>query len=127
MSQSVYRDDARAQCTPDGGIAEVAMQAAPPAVGALSNRVEVSIAGMTCGHCVSSVRGALEALPGADVHRVEIGSASVSLKPGATSASSLLEAIRAAGYQASIGPVVASSAKPGLPQAPRGGGCCSTR
>lgn len=127
MSQSASRDSAGAHCTPDGGIAEVAMQAAHPTVDPVPNRVELSIAGMTCGHCVSSVRKVLEALPGVNVHRVEIGSASVSLEPGATSASSLVEAIREAGYQASIGLGVAPSAKPGLPQAPSGAGCCSAR
>lgn len=40
MSQSASRDSAGAHCTPDGGVAEFAMQAADPTVDSVPNRVE---------------------------------------------------------------------------------------
>jgi copper chaperone len=87
---------------------------------------------MTCGHCVSAVREALYALPGVNVHRVGIGSASITLEPAGASPSALVEAIREAGYQASFAqPGFAeranSPANRELRQAPGGSGCCSTR
>ena len=43
----------------------------------LSNRTTLSITGMTCGHCVMSVKRALGELEGVTVEQVAIGSATV--------------------------------------------------
>ncbi len=39
--------------------------------------LSMQISGMTCGHCVKSVRDALSSVPGVEVEQVEIGSANV--------------------------------------------------
>lgn len=64
-------------------------------------RTTFSIDGMTCGHCVRSVRTALEALEGVQVERVEVGTAVVSHDPAVTPSEKLAEAIADAGYVAS--------------------------
>lgn len=38
---------------------------------------ELSIKGMSCGHCVKAVKGALEALPAVQSAEVEVGRAKV--------------------------------------------------
>ncbi len=43
----------------------------------------LTIDGMSCAHCISAVRSALETVPGATVESVEIGSAVVRLTPEA--------------------------------------------
>lgn len=64
--------------------------------------VSLSIGGMSCGHCVSSVRRALESVPGAQVEDVRIGSARVVLPGDASDASrqALIDALNDAGYEA---------------------------
>jgi copper chaperone CopZ len=63
--------------------------------------VTLSIDGMTCGHCVQSVRGALAAVPGVQVRGVGIGAAQVTLEtPAAIEAA--LAAVQDAGYEASV-------------------------
>ncbi|MFB3132331.1 MAG: cation transporter, partial [Rhodothermales bacterium] len=41
----------------------------------------LQIEGMSCGHCVKAVQGALEAVEGVEVHAVEIGTAQISYDP----------------------------------------------
>ncbi len=60
----------------------------------------LKIDGMTCGHCVASVRKALETVDGATVDSVDIGSAKVSFDPRDTSADALVLAVVDAGYPA---------------------------
>ncbi|MEM6285697.1 MAG: heavy metal-associated domain-containing protein [Bacteroidota bacterium] len=57
----------------------------------------LQIEGMTCTHCVASVRGALESVDGAVVRSVEIDRAEVDAAPG-TSREALVEAVEAAGF-----------------------------
>lgn len=94
-----------------------------------SERLELTIAGMTCGHCVRAVSDALDALPGIEVDHVRIGHASLWFEPGTASPAAVIEAIREAGYQASFAPGTGArggaQATIGLPQAPTGGSCCS--
>ena len=62
----------------------------------------LSITGMTCGHCVASVRAALSAVPGVQVRQVGIGSATIeAATPGALDAA--VAAVQDAGYQAGVG------------------------
>ena len=79
----------------------------------------LSIGGMTCGHCVKSVRSALEAVPGADVRSVSIGSAEVVLD-ASTSTEAVLAAVQDAGYDASV---AASSPSGSTPRQTAGCGC----
>jgi copper chaperone CopZ len=82
---------------------------------------------MTCSHCVTSVREALDSLPGVAVEHVRIGKASVTLAPEGASPAALIEAIRDAGYQAAFSTGASTEAKAGLPQAATSGGCCSSK
>lgn len=62
----------------------------------------LKIEGMTCGHCVASVRRALETVDGATVESVNIGSANVSFDPQSTSTEELALAVAEAGYPATV-------------------------
>lgn len=64
--------------------------------------VVLQIQGMSCGHCVSQVRKALERLDGVTVRRVEIGEAVVEIDPTRRSTADLLRAIDEAGYEAAV-------------------------
>jgi len=64
--------------------------------------LELEISGMSCGHCVNAVRGALEELDGVEVRKVEIGAASVEYDPSRSSPAAIEHAIADAGYQ--VGP-----------------------
>jgi len=61
-------------------------------------RVTVQIDGMSCGHCVAAVGRALRTLPGVDVERVAVGSATITYDPGAVSLDRIRAAVRAEGY-----------------------------
>lgn len=62
----------------------------------------VSVSGMTCGHCVSSVSEELEALAGVEQVDVDLNAGGVSTvtitSAGALSAAEIAEAIAEAGY-----------------------------
>ena len=64
--------------------------------------LDLAIDGMSCGHCVAAVRGALAELPGVTVKKVAVGSAAVTIEPGTTSPDAVVEAIRDAGYEAQV-------------------------
>jgi copper chaperone len=64
--------------------------------------VELSISGMSCGHCVARVTKALTALEGLEVENVRIGAAELRFDPTRRSIADILEAVRDAGYEASV-------------------------
>ena len=64
------------------------------------NRTTLRIDGMSCGHCVMSVRKALEGIEGVQVESVAVGTASVAFDPARASADAIVEAVNAAGYPA---------------------------
>ena len=64
-------------------------------------RIELTIAGMTCDHCVRSVGDALRKVPGVTNADVRIGAAAVSFDESRISTSDLARAIQAAGYTVS--------------------------
>lgn len=94
-----------------------------------AERMELTIAGMTCGHCIRAVTDTLEDLPGVTVDHVRIGKAVIWFEPAIAHPAAVIEAIRRAGYRASFGPAVATRGDEqlggGLPQA-TSGGCCSS-
>ncbi|HYW31609.1 MAG TPA: heavy-metal-associated domain-containing protein [Gemmatimonas sp.] len=98
-----------------------------PTSDAGTQRLDLTIAVMTCGHCISAVRETLHSLPGITVEDVGMGKASVTLAGRGASPAEMIEAIREAGYQAAISVRAATDAKTGLPQAETGGSCCSSR
>jgi copper chaperone len=63
------------------------------------DRMTMKIEGMSCGHCVGAVTGALKSVEGVSVERVEIGSATLAYDPAATSADRIVQAIEDEGYQ----------------------------
>ncbi|HXY30292.1 MAG TPA: cation transporter [Gemmatimonadaceae bacterium] len=60
----------------------------------------LSIDGMSCGHCLQTVRSALDRLPGVTVEHVAIGGARLSYDPSQTSPERIVEAVDAEGYSA---------------------------
>jgi copper chaperone CopZ len=58
----------------------------------------IDIGGMTCGHCVSRVGNALEAIPGIRVEEVKVGSATVEFDEATTDESVIGKAIKTAGF-----------------------------
>ena len=64
------------------------------------NRTTLKIDGMSCGHCVTSVRKALEGLDGVTVENVAVGSATVAFDPSVTSPDAIAGAVGEAGYEA---------------------------
>lgn len=63
------------------------------------HHMTVAISGMSCQDCVRAVREALEAVPGAQVDAVTIGSATVSYDEQRTPRATLVDAIERAGFQ----------------------------
>lgn len=68
-------------------------------------RATLQIQGMTCGHCVEAVRRALATLPGVEVQSVKVGQADISFDQSVASPALLTEAVRNAGYSASLSDV----------------------
>lgn len=64
---------------------------------------ELTISGMSCGHCIAAVRTALTELPGVEVESVAVGKAVVKIEPGAVTDGALIDAVQDAGYSASVG------------------------
>lgn len=63
-------------------------------------KTTLKIEGMSCGHCVMSVRKALGAVEGVKVENVAVGSATVQFDPAVVSAHEIVAAIDDAGYAA---------------------------
>lgn len=62
----------------------------------------LTIDGMSCDHCVKAVRSALEGVPGAEVEKVEIGSATVTHDGTRIPAAKLAEVVTEEGYEARV-------------------------
>jgi copper chaperone len=64
------------------------------------DHLTLTIDGMSCGHCLNAVRGALSKVPGVTIESVSIGRATVAFDPAAASAAQIAAAVSAAGYKA---------------------------
>lgn len=62
----------------------------------------IGIQGMSCGHCVASVKRALGQLAGVDVQEVKVGSATVAYDPAAVTPERIAQAIADEGYAARV-------------------------
>ena len=62
----------------------------------------LAVTGMSCGHCVSRVRKALEALEGVRVKAVRVGEAELDFDPALQSLAAVTGALDAAGYPAEV-------------------------
>lgn len=65
-------------------------------------RISMSIEGMHCDGCVRRVRKLLEMAGASEVHAVAIGSAEFSLPEGAAPAEAVVEALKDAGFTATL-------------------------
>jgi copper chaperone CopZ len=63
------------------------------------SELKLEIGGMSCGHCVASVRRALEAVKGVEVIGVTVGGATVKLDPTIASKDQLIDAVEDQGYE----------------------------
>lgn len=63
-------------------------------------RLDLTIEGMTCDHCVRAVRGRLERTDGVTVESVAVGQATVRYDDAVTSVPELEEVISDEGYTA---------------------------
>ena len=63
--------------------------------------VKLEVTGMSCGHCVQSVKEALAAVPGVTVENVQVGSASLTFDESKVTVADLVDAVYNAGYEAS--------------------------
>ena len=65
-------------------------------------KIELTIEGMTCEHCVRAVRGRLEQTPGVKVDDVQVGTAVIEYDPSKTNLDDIEEAIADEGYTAFV-------------------------
>ncbi|UCH81098.1 MAG: heavy-metal-associated domain-containing protein [Nitrospiraceae bacterium] len=61
--------------------------------------VTIKIDGMSCQHCVTAVKKAVDAVDGVSSSNVEVGSAVVSFDESKTNSDAITGAIQAAGYK----------------------------
>ncbi len=78
--------------------------APPPSPTGRENEILLNVDGMTCASCVSRVERALSAVPGIASARANLATnqAAVNLVPGSLDIPALVEAVRRAGYEASL-------------------------
>lgn len=62
----------------------------------------IAVEGMSCGHCVAAVKGALQGLDGVEVREVKVGSATVDYDPQAVTPEQIAAAIESEGYAARL-------------------------
>jgi len=65
-------------------------------------KIEFTIEGMSCEHCVRAVRGRLERTAGVKVEDVQVGVAKIEYDPSKTNIDDLEEAIADEGYTAFV-------------------------
>ena len=65
-------------------------------------RLNLTVEGMTCEHCVRAVRGRLEQTPGVKVSDVKVGSVLLDYDPSKTNVDEIEEAIADEGYTAFV-------------------------
>ncbi|HEY5062648.1 MAG TPA: heavy-metal-associated domain-containing protein [Gemmatimonadaceae bacterium] len=68
----------------------------------MMERVNLTIEGMTCEHCVRAVRGRLEKTPGVTLDDVRVGSARLQYDPAKTNLGDIENAIADEGYTAFV-------------------------
>ncbi len=61
-------------------------------------RIDLSIGGMICAHCVASVSKGVRAVPGVKQADVAVGSASVVFDEAVAKVPAIIEAVKSAGY-----------------------------
>ncbi|KAA0227632.1 MAG: heavy-metal-associated domain-containing protein [Dehalococcoidia bacterium] len=64
--------------------------------------IQLSVTGMTCGHCVKSVTTALQGVSGVTSASVDLDSKSAVVEGDAVDAAKLIEAVKEEGYEAAL-------------------------
>ena len=64
------------------------------------NTLNLTISGMSCGHCVGQVKNALSRLEGVTVETVRVGSAALQYDPAVQSPENIAAAVTDAGFEA---------------------------
>lgn len=64
------------------------------------SRTTLKVDGMSCGHCVASVKRVLEGLEGVTAQQVAVGTAKVEYDPAVASPDKIAAAVSEAGYAA---------------------------
>lgn len=64
-------------------------------------RTQLNIEGMTCDHCVTAVKNALERTPGVERANVDLNAGSATVE-GAADVQLMLQAVESEGYRASL-------------------------
>lgn len=67
-------------------------------------KTTLHIEGMSCGHCLNAVNGALAKLPGVAIESVKIGRADLAFDPAVTTLDAIVHAVDDAGYRATAAP-----------------------
>ncbi|AUM19243.1 heavy-metal-associated domain-containing protein [Rhodococcus ruber] len=86
------------------------------------NGTTVKVRGMTCGHCVSTVKAAVGSVPGVTAVEVDLQSGTVT-STGTASPHAVAEAISQAGYDVDSAEQ-SMPATQALPRTGKSGGCC---
>ncbi|MEO5735604.1 MAG: heavy-metal-associated domain-containing protein [Rubrivivax sp.] len=79
--------------------------------------IELDVKNMTCGHCVRTVSGAVNAVDPAAVVEVDLKRGRM-LVDGQSPAAELIDALQSAGYPSAVAGGMAPAATP------KNGGCC---
>jgi len=75
----------------------------PRGILSVMKKIELQIDGMSCDHCVASVKRALAAVPGVSNTDVRIGAATLTVDPEQATIGALIDAVQDAGYEAREG------------------------
>ena len=68
----------------------------------MMEQTTIAIQGMSCGHFVAAVKGALGQLEGVEVQEVKVGSATVAYDPAEVTPERITQAIADEGYAAQV-------------------------
>ncbi|MEX2236873.1 MAG: cation transporter [Dehalococcoidia bacterium] len=65
-------------------------------------KIELEVRGMTCDHCVTSIRNAVQELPGVESAQVDLEGGSAEVEGQNLDRAAIIAAIEEEGYEASV-------------------------
>lgn len=68
----------------------------------MTNKLNLAVTGMTCDHCVTAIRNAVEELPGVESALVDLDAKSAVVEGNALDAGAIIAAIKEEGYEATV-------------------------
>ena len=66
------------------------------------NRITLEVKGMSCGHCVGTVKSALEGIEGVDSVKVDLKAGEATVAGTNLAPESLIQAVNEEGYEAKV-------------------------